>query len=170
MTLPQPPPVLKSFVQQLTSVQSLINFAPTTQVHLMASTTRLPTSPISSEGSTVLLSSDRDLLPGLPDHRGILQRSQINLGLQIILVRPDRHRSSRDRQIDYQPGLCIQPETCRPIARSLGECSNGPRSSRVLRPSRPGRIANDPPRCVYDRHNFHWRISWRDHPGSEHRS
>ena len=66
VTLPQPPPVLKSFVQQLTSVQSLINFVPSTQVHLMASPTSPPISPISSEGSTMSLSSDRDRSPGSP--------------------------------------------------------------------------------------------------------
>ena len=54
---------MKSIVQQSTSVQSLINFAPTTQFRLMAFPTHLPTSPISSEGSTVLLSSYRDPSP-----------------------------------------------------------------------------------------------------------
>ena len=70
MTLPKPPPVLEFIVQHLTSVQSLINFATTTQAHLMASPTHLPTAPISSEGSTVLLSPDRYPLPGSADHVG----------------------------------------------------------------------------------------------------
>ena len=135
------PPVLKSFVHQLTSVQSLINFDPSTQVRLMESPTRLLTSPISLEGSTVLLSPDRGLLPGSPDHGGILQRLQIDLGLQIILVRPDNHRSSRDRQIDDQPGLCLQPETCHPdhlITRGMPKRSQIDSSSPTI-PTRPDR-------------------------------
>uniref|UniRef100_A0AAV1U1C5 Uncharacterized protein n=1 Tax=Peronospora matthiolae TaxID=2874970 RepID=A0AAV1U1C5_9STRA len=50
----------------------------------MASPTHLFTSPISSEGSIMLLSPDRDPSPGSPITKDTLQRSQIGLGLHVI--------------------------------------------------------------------------------------
>ena len=101
VTFPQPPPVLKFFGQQLAAVQSLINFDPSTQVHLMAYPTQFPTSPISSEGSTVLLFPDRDPSPRSPDHGGHTTTVEDRPKVSNFPDRLNRYRPSRDRQIAH---------------------------------------------------------------------
>ena len=131
MTLPQPPPVLKSFVQQLTSVQSLINFAPTTQVRLMASPTPLSTSPISSEGSTVLLSPDRDQSPDSPDHGEHTPTFPDRPGSPSHLG-PARSFTTVTGSPDRRPTRPSSP------ARDLSPRSPGPEWYAPIVPDRPG--------------------------------